>query len=202
MTYRAGRAWFFAYAYFSGCWVLSLVVGFGSDRTPMEPFNAGWWFLTVTAVCASAVGYWLLWPIGTTTQGRRLHLWWALLFGISWGLSEGMLLVVVWSPIRDWLSSPLVVILVSIVILGGIVALWHAAVWDRYIAPPHNLAEWNMRKVLGVHLPVLALAIAHLTIYEQVIAFVGIQIIALTGATIAMHFPPPIRSSQEIGSSR
>ena len=39
--------------------------------------------------------------------------------------------------------------------------LWHRFYWDIKVAPPHNIPEWNVRKILFAHGPNLVVTLAH-----------------------------------------
>jgi hypothetical protein len=81
-------------------------------------------------------------------------------------------------------------IIAVILVLSAVTSLWHTRYWDRFVAPDHNVYEWNLRKVLGAHLPFLLLALAHLAWFDESAMFVGAHVVALAASAVAMRFPP------------
>jgi hypothetical protein len=135
------------------------------------------------------VGYGLIWPRGTLTHGRPLDWRATLLFGPLWGISEGLLFVSIWL-MTGWLSDVLWVRwLLAFLSIAAFIGIWHAAYWDVHVAPDHNIAAWNGRKVVFAHVPNLAVTLAHLALFDQPWLMVLCQAIALTLSTHFMRFP-------------
>ena len=143
------------------------------------------------------VGYWVVWARGTRPHGRRIAWPETPLFGLAWGVSEGLLMASVWVvATRVWralvgdggLSDALVLITV-IVVLSAWIALWHALYWDINVSPEHNIIEWNTIKVAVVHTPNVVVSTAWLTAWENLGLFVLVQTIALLGSSMTMPFP-------------
>ena len=78
---------------------------------------------------------------------------------------------------------------VCYLVLSLFIGLWHAVYWDIYIAPEHNVLEWNIRKVILCHNPNVIVTTAYVTLFGNLGVYVGLQAVALFGATIAMPFP-------------
>lgn len=70
------------------------------------------------------------------------------------------------------------------------------------VAPEHNLAEWNTRKMLFAHLPNLVCTLAYLAAYGNGGMFVLFQTVALLGSTYFMRFPRYLAASAKAVKSR
>ncbi len=190
------RAWILGLAYFAACWLVAVMAGVSPFlREPLggNPGHPVFVVLGVAGLLAAAVGYWLIWPRGTYTAGRPLHVVAATGFGVLHGASEGMLYVAIWLTLSGWITDPIVLVVVTVGAIGVFNGVWRTFVWDVWVTPPHNIVSWNARKVLLVHLPVLTLAVAHLTAFESVAVFLSIQVVALVGAAVHMRLPSPGR---------
>ena len=86
----------------------------------------------------------------------------------------------------DWL-----VVTVAFLVIAAFTGTWHQVFWDVYVAPIHNIEEWNLRKVLIVHTPNLILSLSLLTLFGSGVLVVVAQVIALVGSSVKMHFPAP-----------
>lgn len=150
-----------------------------------------WTGLVALMFSTSVVGYWIVWPMGTLSHGRPLHRWWSGMFGLAWGISEALLYVTVWSLARASIESDWAVFTCSFVLIALGIASWHQLFWDKYVSPIHNVASWNVRKVLLVHMPFLAVSLTFVTLYEAGLLFVTAQAVALIGSAFFMRFPSP-----------
>lgn len=199
MPYHAGRAWLRAILYFAACWLIAVPTDtLALLRTPVTSIDGLWWPATVIALVVSFVGYWIIWPMGTHTGGRPLHAAWASLFGVAWGVSEGILLIAVWTVIDELVPADWLAVTICFLLFGGLSAVWHTLYWDVRVAPEHNVPDWDRRKVAFVHSPFLLVVLLHLARYGQGRVAVASYTVALVGASIAMRFPPPFDS--RIGS--
>jgi len=194
--YDAKSAWMRAGLYFCACFILSWATGALSAvlsaplATPENLADPAWIAFTALCFIVEFVGYYLIWPKGTLTHGRELHLPTILLFGWLWGISEAQLFLSVWA-VTDWLiASKLIVAIVTFIILSAFIGLWHALYWDIYVAPEHNIAEWNSRKVLFAHIPNLVVTLTYLAVYGNFGMFILFQTFSLLGSTYFMRFPP------------
>ncbi len=98
MPYDAGKAWLRATIYFAACWLIAVPTeAFTLLGVRVTAVDGLWWWATGIALVVAVVGYWVVWPMGTTTNGRELRLGWAALFGVIWGASEGVLLIAAWT---------------------------------------------------------------------------------------------------------
>ena len=185
--------WRRALVYFVTCWLIALAVVRVVQPEPGRAFHGSWWSATAGVFVVAIVAYWVIWPKGTTSNCRPLHPIWALVFGLLWGASEGALAWAVWLMIDEPLTNAALVYFLSFLTIGGGSALWHAIYWDRKIVPEHNIADWNRRKVILVHVPFLVAAIGHLQIYRQPVVFVAAYVVALVGASVAIRMPPPLQ---------
>lgn len=193
--HRPIRSWTLALLYFVACWLVAFAVG--TTEMLGDPFGdrAGepwFWLLGFAALATAGVGYWVVWPMGTHTSDRVPRPVADVAFGVMHGLSEGMLYLTMWSAIDDRAPSGSTSVVLTLAAVATFNGVWRTFVWDVWVTPPHNVASWNARKVLFVHLPVLALAVVHLTLYESVALFLAVQVVALVGATVHMRYSSPV----------
>jgi hypothetical protein len=194
--YNAELAWLRAGLYFCACFLISRATGvlpalLGNPLATAEQLADPNW-LAFTALCFAVVftGYYMVWPRGTLTHDRVLH-WPAVIsFGLLWGVSEGQLFLSVWAIAERFVTSRVIVAIVTFLALSAFIGVWHARFWDLHIAPEHNLAEWNARKVLFAHFPNLVVTLTYLAVYGNLGIFVLFQTLALFGSTYFMRFPP------------
>ena len=197
------RAWFIAFGYFVVCWLIAWATG-ALSRVLDEPLvgegqtsESGWLFWGAASLIVVIVGYWYVWPMGTFTNGRPLTVW-TWVFGLLWGVSEGLLLLSVQTLIDGWFDTVWVVVAVTFVVLSTDIGLWHALFWDWEVAPSHNIEVWNLRKVLFVHTPNLIVSTTFLTLYDNAALFVLLQTIALVGSAVHMRFPAPTATPEKV----
>ena len=189
-------SWPVAISYFAACWAIAIGVGLLIDPGPLEvaltlPTGTAEtvWGFVLAAI--AIVGYWVVWPMGTRHHGRQLHVPWVLVFGLVWGLSESLLMITVWAVAAEALDRPWAVVAVSFLALSAFIGLWHQFVWDVLVAPDHNIAEWNLRKVLLVHTPFLLAIVGYLSEFEVGVPVVVAGLIALVGSSWFMRMPSP-----------
>jgi hypothetical protein len=192
------RSWTVAGVYFAACWVaaassgaLDVITG-RAVVTSDQSAGPGFWAMTVLVGATVVVGYWVVWPRGTHWGGRRPHRVSSIVFWVAYGLSEGLLYLSVWVVVADRLGRSAWTVVAVFGVVTTFNAVWRALVWDVWVTPEHNVAEWNFRKVLWVHAPVLVLAVTHVTLYEHGLLFVAFETVALLGATVHMRMPPPL----------
>lgn len=194
--YHAELAWLRAGLYFGACWLVSWAAGVlpalldNPLAFPDQLADPGWLAFTALCIAVEIVGYYVIWPRGTLTHGRAVHWPSVMAFGLLWGVSEGQLFLSVWAVAERFIPSRALVAVVTFVVLSAFIGLWHALVWDIHVAPAHNLAEWNARKVLFAHIPNLVCTLAYLAVYGNGGMFVLFQTVALLGSTYFMRFPP------------
>lgn len=190
---RPNRSWLLAFVYFGACWIvaaLSGAVGFVGDGPWIEA-DRGFLLIGLGALGAAAVGYWAVWPQGTENYGRPLRVGAATAFGIVHGVSEGLLYLAIWIGVGSLTASSWARVIGAVAAIAAYNGLWRTFVWDVWVTPPHNLAEWNLRKIGFVHLPVLTLALIHLALFDSGFVFLAVQVVALVGSAIFMRFPAP-----------
>jgi hypothetical protein len=194
-TYSVELAWLRAGIYFASCWLVSWSVG-ALQHITSQPLatatqlqDGGWWALAALCLLIELVGYYFIWPRGTLTHGRALHWPTVIIFGLLWGLSEGQLFVSVWALAQSFTSNTLIVAIITFVVLSAFIGMWHALYWDIYVAPEHNIAEWNGRKVLFAHIPNLVVTLTFLALHGNWALMVLFQTVALFGSTYFMRFP-------------
>jgi NAD(P)-dependent dehydrogenase (short-subunit alcohol dehydrogenase family) len=201
--YDTRAAWLRAFAYFSVCWAIACAVGTVPTILsnplvlPGQTDDWLWWVLGGLALVVVLIGYGVIWPAGTRPHGRRIVWPDTLLFGVAWGVSEGLLFGSVWLASKrffdGWLGAGTLAdsltLAVTIVVLSAFLGLWHALYWDIHVSPEHNIAEWNIRKVLFAHTPNLVVSGIWVTAYEDLALFVALQALALVLSSMAMPFP-------------
>ena len=200
--YDPKAAWLRALTYFACCWAIACATGaIGTILTnpvvfPGQSSDRGWWVFTIVVVVIIFVGYWVLWPMGTLAHGRRVTVD-TVVFAVLWGASEGLLFASVWAfferLLRDLPLGGLWVALATIVVLSAFIGLWHALYWDINVAPEHNIAEWNIRKVAFAHNPNVLLTTTYVTLYGNLAIYAGLQFLALFGSTMFMRFPQALK---------
>ena len=201
--YDTVAAWLRAFTYFASCWAVAAASGTIAtilDNPLVLPGQTQswlWWVLTVAVFAIAVVGYWVVWARGTRPHGRRIVWPDTAVFGLAWGVSEGLLLGSVWvlatrlwrAVVGDGGLSDALVLVTVILVLSAWVALWHALYWDVNVSPEHNIVEWNTLKVAVVHTPNVVVSTAWLTAWENLGLFVLAQTIALLGSSMTMPFP-------------
>jgi hypothetical protein len=75
-------------------------------------------------------------------------------------------------------------------VISAFLGLWHQFYWDIYVAPEHNILEWNIKKVLLAHIPNIVITLTYLSLYGNSGVFVLCQTFALVASTYFMRFPP------------
>ena len=186
--HTAGLAWRRALVYLVACLAFGALAGVFTTRVTPAGAPLGFWLWTAACVAVILVGYWVIWPLGTLTHGRPLVPS-ATVFGVLWGIAEGVLFAGVWLLADRWLPSTVVAVGVTFVLLSAYLGLWHQFYWDLKVSPEHNIEEWNARKVVLVHVPNLAITLPYLAVTDAVVVFVALQTLGLVGAARAMHFP-------------
>ncbi len=194
--HRPLRAWTIGFLYFTMCWLVAyqagavelLEAGISSSSGEVD---SGFWALTSFCLVGAFVGYWVIWPLGTRTHGRRSRPAAAVTFGVIHGASEGSLYIAFWLVISDRISHPVGAVAATVLAIALFNSLWRSFVWDVWVTPEHNDPDWNLRKILFVHLPVLMLVLTHLSLYQDAILFLGFETVALVGSALFMRMPWP-----------
>lgn len=193
--YSPRPAWLKAGVYFCACLIAATLSGVLPQlvSTPLastaQLADAGWWGLTAAATAVILVGYGVIWPRGTFTDGRKSHRLLATSYGLVWGLCQGLWFLTLWTLIaRTGVATAWVAVL-SYIAIGGYNGVWHRYYWDIHISPPHNYTEWNGRKVLLCHTPNLLICLGHFALYGNAALFALWQGLALALSARAMHFP-------------
>jgi NAD(P)-dependent dehydrogenase (short-subunit alcohol dehydrogenase family) len=201
--YDTKAAWLRAWTYFAAAWAIAFASGTISTIAanplvlPGQTSNWLWWVTGLAALGIVAFGYGYIWPTGTRPHGRRIVWPDTFVFGLAWGVSEGLLFGSVWLLAKrgyeTWLGvgglADALTLATLVIVLSAFVGLWHALYWDIHISPEHNIAEWNSRKVLFAHTPNLVVSGIWVTAYENLALYVGLQALALLLSTMAMPFP-------------
>lgn len=195
-AYRPRSAWLRAVIYFVVCFMIAhftgaLALALNQPLASAENLHDVRWILfTLLCVAVEVWGYVYLWPRGTLTHGRQLYWSVVFTFGLLWGLSEGFLFLSVFVLTSQWITSKLLVWIISFSVISTFLGLWHQFYWDIYVAPEHNILEWNIKKVLYAHIPNIVITLTYLSLYGNAGIFVLCQTFALVASTYFMHFPP------------
>lgn len=148
-----------------------------------------WWLFTGVCIGIIYFAYFYLWPKGTLTHGRALHLPSVLVFGLFWGLSEGLLFLSVWAVVEKYIQNTWLIVLVAFLIIGMFKGLWQSQYWDIYVSPEHNIPEWNGKKVLFGHVPNLVCTLSYLALFGNAFIFLALQTAGIMYSAYYMHFP-------------
>lgn len=195
--YYPKLAWMRAGMYFSFCYTFSYLTGAmeliltSPVATPEQIGDRGWQLFTAGILVFMFVAYSIVWSYFTPVFERKKNVWVSALFGFLWGSSSGQLFLSVWLlagylPLPGWGSS-----LVAFLVLAAYQPNWHNIYWDHYIAPEHDTPMTQVIKATCCHIPNLAINLTYLTIYENYLIFVSMQLIACISAGVGMRFPPP-----------
>ncbi len=153
--------------------------------------DACWWAATAAVTAYVGFAYFYFWPRGTLCYGRQLRPAFALFFGFVWGACQGLLMLSVFRYVQGFGLAPQWTVLIMFIVYSTFSGLWQSQFWDVYVSPPHNIEEWNLRKVLVCHVPFLLFALLHLAIYDNAAVFILWQIMALMSCSWVMRFPAP-----------
>lgn len=193
--YSPQLAWLRAGIYFCACLIVACYSGVlgAVINTPLasaaQLADPLWWALSAACTVVIVIAYEVIWPIGTYTDGRRLHPVLSLAYGAVWGVCQGLLFLSLWALVeRSGLASYWVAA-ISYLLIGAYTGGWHRFFWDIQVSPPHNYSEWNGRKVLFCHTPNLLICLSYLALYGNAGIFVLLQGLALAACAYAMRFP-------------
>ena len=207
-TYSPDGAVIRAATYFAVCWIVAALAGVTSTvfgerlATDDQLRNGTWWALTIACFAVIVIAYGVIWPLGTVTHGRRRTTPMVLVFGVVWGVSQGQLYLAIRAAAAAAVDNSFAVGIASFVAISAFTAVWHDRYWDRLVSPPHNVEEWNGRKVALCHVPNLVITLTYLGVYDNDAMFVALQTIALTLSTWFMRFPPPTWAPSPGGRQR
>lgn len=194
-VYSPRLAWLRAGLYFCACLLAAEAAGVldavlqAPLATAAQRGDPRWWLLVGACFAAVIVGYALVWPRGTFTDGRVRHGLLSLGYGAVWGACQGLWFLTLWSLAGRSGLAPVWVAVLSYLLIGGWNGVWHRFFWDIQVSPPHNYREWNGRKVLFCHTPNLLLGLSLLALYGNAALFVLMQVLALACSAYAMRFP-------------
>lgn len=188
--YDSVLAWHRAALYFCACIAVSgmTLTSIGVVTTGGRG-GAGIVAFTSLAFAVIIAGYAGVWRRGTLTHGREQHLPSTIGFGLAWGISEGVLFASLWRVAIGITGHRVTGTVLAYALIATWSGLWHARYWDIHVAPEHNIAAWNLRKVLFAHTPNLVVTLTHLALYRNVSLFVMFQTLALTISAVSMRFP-------------
>ena len=189
-------AWMRGGLYFLACFIMAWATGVFQTITTRPIVTTEqltdplWIAMTVLALGTICFGYLYWWPKGTVTHGRKLYPLPTLAFGILWGLSEGQLILSIYAIAETFGWSRWINAAVTYIVIGAVNGAYHALWWDIHVAPPHNIREWNAKKVLFAHTPNLLVTLTYFTMFGNAGLFVLLQTLSLASSTWVMRFPP------------
>lgn len=190
MRYSPRRAWCIAGVYLCVCLLAATLFGLWADlRWTPGTTDAAYIGAVAGYVLFVLFAYGVVWPRGTFTDRRQHHRFIAPGFGLLWGVAQGLWFLLLWKaamllPLPAWAGSVLAFVLIS-----SWQALWHSQFWDIHVSPPHNYADWNLRKVLCCHTPNLIFGLWVLGTWNATALFLLMQMLALVLSANAMRFP-------------
>lgn len=193
--YSPRLAWMRGGIYFTSGFILSILTGVLPTliskpiATVEQTSNIAWWLFTLLCVGVIYFAYFYLWPRGTLTHGRELHLPQVLFFGLFWGLGEGQVFLSAWAVTEKFIGNIWLTALVTFLIVGTFKGLWQSQYWDIHVAPEHNIPEWNLKKVLFGHIPNLICTLSYLAVFGNALIFLLLQTAGLMYMTYRMRFP-------------
>jgi len=192
--YNAYIAWLEGCAFISICFVISWATGVldAAFFHPTWPPKAdlAFYIFTGASFAIVVIGYWIIWPIGTVSYGRKWG-WHCVLFGVLDGFAESQLFLCIWALV-ELLSLPRYATgIITFFLQGGFKANWDQRYWNIRVAPAHNIEEWNKWKVLFVHVPNVLVTFSYFITYGSATLYCLTQTLALIGSTSAMRFPHP-----------
>ena len=196
-VYSASGAWVRACVYFALCLLASAYFGVlqrlfsEAVVTSSQLADPAWQVLTLAVSAQVVFGYFYFWPRGTVTHGRPRRLLAGTALGLLWGFCQGQLMLVTFDLIARAGLGPVASAGLMFVAWSVWAAIWQSRYWDVHIAPPHNIAAWNLRKVLAAHVPFLLLSVVHYALFANTLLFVAWQVVALTASALVMRFPAP-----------
>jgi hypothetical protein len=194
-SYSPRLAWIRGGIYFTSGFILSILTGVlpalvsKPIATSEQISNLYWWLFTLLCVGVIYFAYFYLWPRGTLTHGRELHLPQVLFFGLFWGLGEGLVFLSTWAVTEKFSSNVWLTALITFLIVGTFKGLWQSQYWDIHVAPEHNIPEWNLKKVLLGHIPNLIFTLSYLAVFGNALIFLLLQTAGLMYMTYRMRFP-------------
>jgi len=197
VAYDSRKAWFRAFVFF---WVAIAIGSFcGVSQQLLAPpiidpdllKHEPWRWATEIYLVIIIVGYGFIWPRGTLTHGRIFRPLACIGFGLFWGIAQAMIFLSIWTAV-GWLGlDPLWTGVISYLGIALYTGLWHSLYWDIHVSPPHNIAAWNVRKVLFAHTPNLVFTLFYLSWFGSLWVVVAMQSLALILSCWFMHFPRP-----------
>lgn len=190
-------AWMRGGMYFCACYTIAWLTGAlelvltSPVATAEQMANPNWWRYTTALTAFVLIAYAGIWCYFTPVFERRRNVLVSGLFGFLWGSSSGLLFLSVWLlaqllPVPLWGAS-----VVTFLVLSAYQPNWHNIYWDHYIAPEHDTPMTQVIKATCCHIPNLLIALPYLTIYNNYLIFVLVQVVACTAAGIGMRFPVP-----------
>ena len=200
-VYSPAAAWVRAFIYFSACFFVSWQTGTQEMilNTPLwteaQLADSSWLYWTVGVTAFIVFAYWGIWIRYTIRFDRKLHLLTQIPFGIIWGLSMGQVVLIVWhyslgvGAEGNWALWQ--VWLLAWSILGVWQWAWQDFGWDIYISPEHD-SPWSIPvKTALSHIPNVSLCLWYVGLYENYAILIGLQTVALIGASVGMRMPAP-----------
>ena len=161
--------------------------------TPDQLSDQKWWMWVIGLIVLILIAYWGIWARYTIRFDRKLDLIPQVIFGLLWGLSFGQVFLSFWRIVvrlvPDWAVWP------QWLLTYVFISLWQWLLmdmyWDVYISPEHDSPKSIKLKVPLTHIPNVTFCLIFFAMYQNYAIFIGLQTLALVGASIHMRMPAP-----------
>ncbi len=195
--YSPRLAWIRAWLYYCIVLLVSWVtgaLGYVLDRPLIADGRSDdsvWLGLVALCWLVAVWGYAYWWPRGTLTHGRKLYLFPALLHGVMWGISAGLLYLSMYAMLEQFGFPGIVNAILLVGVLSVYSLNYQVGWWDIFVSPPHNLRATNNGKVAFAHQPFLLSTLTLLVMYGDAGMYVLLTTFAMACSAVAMRFPAP-----------
>jgi hypothetical protein len=193
--YYPDLAWLRASMYFSAGLILSWSLGVLPSLlslplvSPQQLDSLAWISYTLFYLVVLWVGYAIVWPKGTFTDGRKSHPVVTSFYGVAWGLCHAQVFLCFWA-LAEWSGlNSYWVAAITYLLLSVYNFAFHQFFWDIKVSPPHNYLRWNMKKVQYCHVPNLLLGLTWLALWGNFGLWVLLQTFCLVLSAHVMRFP-------------
>jgi hypothetical protein len=151
-----------------------------------------WLAVTLAIQTFGVIAYWVAWPSWTNTHGRPYSVFSLIFMGIPWGITEGLVLILVVELCRFPFNNLWLVGIASFIISGPVFnSNFHSKFWDIYVAPSHNIVSTNVYKIVACHTPFSIATTCYLVYYQSYALIIVFLLSSMTGSVWGMRFPEP-----------
>lgn len=189
-------AWLRAWIYYGFVLLFSSLTGVFKTVVHSPLFTSAnlqstaWILSTLGCIAVVIWGYVFWWPRGTLTHGRKLYLVPTMIHGFFWGVAAGLLYLGFYALVEPF-GFPAFVNGLLVIGFAAVYSLnYQLGWWDIHVSPPHNIREWNNRKVALAHNPFLFASLTYFIVFGNAGIYVLLNAFAMMFSAIAMRFPP------------